>query len=278
MEPWYLSLLSSLLSGLVGASVVYYFGIRQLITQRRLGYLEQQLTEFYAPLAGMRTQIRAKSELRQKVSAASEAAWQKIVKSYGERPMLDHEERFAPFKKIIEYDNEQLKAELLPKYREMLTLFTDRYHLATSDTRAFYKDFVEFVEIWDRWLAESLPPEVVEELGHAEATLAPFYEHLESRMHQLQAEIAQGRVHTRAGKDPSMANTSEGVRRLSFFAGGIGALIWFTFALFSSDFFSRIKPEEWLIVIGGIFVCFLVPLVFVRAAAWVVRGFTERRE
>lgn len=217
MEPWYLSLLSSLLSGLVGASVVYYFGIRQLITQRRLGYLERQLIEFYAPLAGIRTQIRAKSDLRVKISAAAEAAWQKIVKSYGDQPMPDHEERFAPFKKIIEYDNDQLKAELLPKYREMLTLFTDRYHLATLDTRAFYKDLVAFVEIWNRWLAESLPPEVASELGHAEATLTPFYEHLEARMHQLQAEIAQGRVRTRAGEDPSMANTSEGVRRLSFF-------------------------------------------------------------
>lgn len=278
MEPWYLSLLSSLLSGLVGASVVYYFGIRQLITQRRLGYLERQLIEFYAPLAGIRTQIRAKSDLRVKISAAAEAAWQKIVKSYGDQPMPDHEERFAPFKKIIEYDNDQLKAELLPKYREMLTLFTDRYHLATLDTRAFYKDLVAFVEIWNRWLAESLPPEVASELGHAEATLTPFYEHLEARMHQLQAEIAQGRVRTRAGEDPSMANTSEGVRRLSFFAGGIGALIWFTWALFSSDCFSRLKPEEWLIVVGGIVVCFLVPLAFVRAAAWVVRGFTERKE
>ena len=75
--------------------------------------------------------------------------------------MYDHEERFAPFKRIIEYDNEQLRAELLPKYREMLTLFTERYHLAATDTRAFYQSFLEFVEIWNRWLAESLPAEVL---------------------------------------------------------------------------------------------------------------------
>jgi hypothetical protein len=31
----------------------------------------------------------------------------------------------------------------------MLTLFTDRYHLADADTRAFYPQFLEFVEIWN---------------------------------------------------------------------------------------------------------------------------------
>jgi len=37
---------------------VYYFGIRPLVAQRRLGFVERQLTEFYAPLAGLRKQIR----------------------------------------------------------------------------------------------------------------------------------------------------------------------------------------------------------------------------
>lgn len=189
-EAW--SLLQSVVSGLVGAGVVYYFGIRQLVVQRRLAFVERQLVEFYAPLAGIRKQIRAKSELRLKVSQAAESTWQEICASYEGRLMHDHEERFAPFKKITEYNNEQLKAELLPKYREMLALFTERYHLAASDTRAFYQPFLEFVEIWNRWLAESLPAEVLEKLGHREENVHPFYDHLESKMQHLQDEIARG--------------------------------------------------------------------------------------
>ena len=190
-EPWYLHILGSLLSGLIAASLVYYFGIRQLVIQRRLAFLERQLVEFYAPLAGIRKQILAKSELRLKVSNAAKAAWEDICQSYGDRPMEDHESRFAPFKRITDYDNEQLRAELVPKYQEILDLFTDRYHLAAEDTRAFYQEFLEFVEIWNRWLAQSLPAEVLDKLGHTEERVLPFYEHLESKMRELQEEIAR---------------------------------------------------------------------------------------
>lgn len=188
-EPWYADLLNSLISGLVGAGVVYYFGIRQIVAQRRSGFRERQLADFYAPLAGIRKQIRAKSELRLKISNAASTAWQDICRSYGKTPMLDHEERFAPFKKIIQYDNKQLETELIPMYREMLRIFTERYHLADADTRTYYSEFLEFVEIWNRSLAESLPGEVVELLGHDEEKVKPFYNHLEERVTELQLEI-----------------------------------------------------------------------------------------
>jgi len=191
-DVWYAPILNTVLGALVGAVVVYYFGIRHLQIQRRLAFRERQLAEFYAPLGGLRKQIRAKSELRLKISNAADAAWQDICKSYAGNPMLDHEERFAPFKRITEYDNEQLQVELMPKYREMLALFTERYHLAAPETRAFYQEFLEFVEVWNRWLSNSLPREVLGKLEHTEEKVKPFYEHLESKMQQLQDEIARG--------------------------------------------------------------------------------------
>lgn len=191
-EHWYLPILSSVLSGLVGAAVVYYFGIRQLMAQRRINFLERQLSEFYAPLAGMRQQIQAKGELRLKVSAAANAAWLEICQSYGDSIMHDREERFAPFNKIILYENKQLESELVPVYRQMLALFTERYHLAGPDTRSFYQEFFAFVEIWNRWLADSLPGEVVQKLDHDAEKVKPFYEHLEIKMQLLQDEIAHG--------------------------------------------------------------------------------------
>jgi hypothetical protein len=175
VEEPYLSILSSLLSGLIGAAVVYYFGIRQDARQRRLAFLERQLTEFYAPLAGLRKQIRAKSELREKVfsAAAIDAAAGK-------------------FPATIEYYNKQFLEELVPKYREMLALFTERYHLADAETRTFYPLFLEYVEIWNLWLAESIAAEAVKSLDHREEKVKPFYEHLERKMQQLQDEIARG--------------------------------------------------------------------------------------
>jgi hypothetical protein len=71
--------------------------------------------------------------------------------------MNNHDELFAPYRKIFEYDNRQLTVELIPLYRKMLDVFTEHYWLADSDTRAYYQEFLEFVEVWERFLAESLP-------------------------------------------------------------------------------------------------------------------------
>jgi hypothetical protein len=192
-ETALIGLLGSVLSGAIGAVVVYFFGIRRLAVERRIGFRERQLSEFYAPLAGIRKQILSKSTFRLKVSNAANAAWHDICRSYGSQIMLDHEERYAPFKKIIEYENAQLENELIPLYREMLKLFTDRYHLAQPETRDFYAQFLEFVEIWNRSLAGALPGEVLEKLGHDESRVTPFYEHLETQVGELQDEIAGAR-------------------------------------------------------------------------------------
>jgi len=183
------NILGGLLSASIGAGFVYYFAVRQIAKQRSSDFRKQQLAEFYAPLAGMRQQVRAKSELRLKVSQAANTAWHELCERYRGGVMHDHEERYAPYKRIIEYENKQLETELLPLYREMLRLFTERYHLADAETRAFYHSFVEFVEIGNRWMAESLPAAVLEKLDHGEQHVLPFYEHLEAKMATLQAEI-----------------------------------------------------------------------------------------
>lgn len=103
--------------------------------------------------------------------------------------MSNHEELYAPYGKIIEYDNNQLREELIPLYRKMLDIFTEKYWLADEDTRAYYQEFLEFVEIWERFLAEALPGEVIRKLGHTEENVLPFYEHVERKLSVLQDEI-----------------------------------------------------------------------------------------
>lgn len=97
------------------------------------------------------------------------------------------------FVKSVDYHSQQLRDDLLPKYREMLALFTERYHLADADTRAFYSTFLEFVEVWNMWLAGALPSQVPKLIGHNEANLKPFYDHLEAKMQELQDAILRGK-------------------------------------------------------------------------------------
>lgn len=179
------------LSALVGGLVVYVFGIRKFSLETRNAFIQKQLSEFYSPIAAYQKRIRARSEVRVKVSEAANEAWKELCVPYSDakQPMLNHEELFAPYGKIIDYDNNQLREELMPLYRKMLEIFTENYWLADTDTRAYYQDFLEFVEIWERYLAEALPGKVIKKLGHTEDNVKPFYEHIESKLTALQKEI-----------------------------------------------------------------------------------------
>lgn len=185
------TLLLQFFSALIGGLIVYVFGIRKLSIELRNAFIQKQMSEFYSPIAGYRKRIRARSEVRGKVSTAANEAWKELCAPYSEanQPMLNHEELYAPFGKIIEYDNKQLREELMPLYRNILDLFTEKYWLADEDTRAYYQDFLEFVEIWERCLAEALPGEVILKLEHTEKNVLPFYEHVDRRLSALQEEI-----------------------------------------------------------------------------------------
>lgn len=167
--------------------------------QLRNSFVERQLSEFYSPIAGYRKRIRTKSELRAKISSAAQEVWQETCARYSdpEKMARRSDELFAPYKRIIEYDNQQFREELLPLYRKMLDVFTEKYWLADQDTRAHYERFLEFVEIWDRFLADALPGEVVTKLGHAEEKLHVFYDHLERKLSALQAEVKDRRFLSR---------------------------------------------------------------------------------
>ena len=185
------TLLLQFLSALVGGLVVYVFGIRKLSIELRNAFIQKQMSEFYSPIAGCRKRIRAKCEVREKVSSAANEAWKELCAPYTEakQPMHNHAEQYEPYGKIIEYDNNQLREELLPLYRKILDLFTEKYWLADEDTRAYYQGFLEFVEIWERYLSRALPGDVIQKLGHSEENVLPFYEHVERKLSALQEEV-----------------------------------------------------------------------------------------
>ena len=185
------TLLLQFFSALVGGLIVYVFGIRKLSIEVRNNFIQRQMSELYSPIAGYSKRIGAKCEVRGKVSNAANEAWKELCAPYSDakQPMLNHEERYAPFGKIIDYDNKQLRDELMPLYRKILDLFTEKYWLADEETRAYYQDFLEFVEIWERYLAEAMPIEVLRKLEHSEEKVLLFYEHVEQKLSALQNDI-----------------------------------------------------------------------------------------
>jgi len=160
---------------------------------REYNFAVRQLEEFYAPMIGCLRKIRANSDLRVEINKASDIAWRQICEEHP-RPFLDHEKYFGPFQKSIEYNNKQLRDEIIPLYDRMLTVFTEKYWLANASTRQWYPELVTFVELWHRWLDSSIPAEVIQEMSHTEERLKPFYLDLESQLSGLHERLSEQHV------------------------------------------------------------------------------------
>ncbi len=61
--------------------------------------------------------------------------------------------------------------------------------LAEPSTLEHFGALVEFVEIWDRWLDETIPAEVAGALEHGEDKLYPLYDDLSRQFRRLQKEL-----------------------------------------------------------------------------------------
>ena len=57
--------------------------------------------------------------------------------------------------------------------------------LAESSTRLHYDTLVEFVEIWNRQLKNSLESEVISVIDHSEKNLVPLYDDLRKNFERL---------------------------------------------------------------------------------------------
>jgi len=182
--------LISAASGLIGVAIGGWIASHNQKQERRQRFIRDQLTEFYAPLLGMRKRLRAGGEIRLKVRTAAGAEWQRLVeeaRAHSLDRLRELEEQRSPaFEKIIEDDNRKLEAEYIPLYRQMLDLATSKMHFAESSTRQHFGALVEFVELWERCLRGALPGEVVARIGPDEENLSAFYADLEANFTQLQ--------------------------------------------------------------------------------------------
>ena len=186
------------LGSLFGVLLSAWLAGRHEREKRRTEFIKQQLTEFYGPLVSMRAEISARGELRAKIGAAANAAWQEGVayaREISVQESADFSKRYLPeFSAVTDDENRILREVLMPLYRAMLSLFRDRMWLAEPETRTYFKDFLAFVDIWERWLREAIPGAVIGRVGHTEDDLQSFYHHLVNMHDRLQFDPRNGQV------------------------------------------------------------------------------------
>ena len=162
-------------------------------------------------MLGMRSLILSKSEARQKIRAIAGSAW---TEKFDPEMHPDTKQEISgrsssSFDKLLDYDNTQLREEIVPLYRKMLEHFSSHMSLAERSTQKHYDALCEFVEIWNRSLEKSLPPEVASRIQHDEKKLYPFYNDLQDNFDRLAEELKQlPRVHGPTGRDRVLATWS----------------------------------------------------------------------
>lgn len=192
MPPQFASLWASVkpfvahgLTAVITAGVTYFFTARHFRRQKRHEFLQRRLDELYGPLYGHIKQVGANAKARLEASRASDKAWREICARH-QKPFLDHDKYFEPFKRQIEYENERFKKDDLPAYDAMLSLLKTKNHLAYPSTLQWFDQFTQYVDHWHRPLAG----EVLMQLNISEEPLLDFYAEVEKRCNQLNRELS----------------------------------------------------------------------------------------
>lgn len=177
--------------GLLGVFVGSWLTGRNQKKERADARRKDQLSGFYAPMRAMRAEIKAKSELRVRVQAVAEELWVKKFEGVDdpeEKKKID-EQAWGKYERTLDYSNKQLETVIIPLYRKMLEHFAANMALAEESTLEHYSPFVEFVEIWNRWLEKSLPGEVAAKLDQSEKKLYALYDDIEANFKRLRKEL-----------------------------------------------------------------------------------------
>jgi len=194
---WGISIAVPAIAGLCGVSVGALLTARREKIGRRHEFLSKQLTDFYSPLLALRLEVETIGKVRVKVSSGADKVWRKMCERYEGNPQALQQltqEKGEKFTKIIDYDNQYLESETIPAYHRMIDIFRENLRLAEKSTVRHFPALLEFVNIWDRFLAGSMPGEVVKELAHSEQLLKPFYDDLQKQHERLRNKLAKGKT------------------------------------------------------------------------------------
>lgn len=218
---WGFSVIVPAVSGFVGVVVGAWLTASREKANRRYAFRERQLHDFYSPLLGLRREVQARKKLRAKVHELANSEWEKLANEAYRSHDPDAtanlmRQRWPDYEKAGKYDERRLSEELLPTYRKMLSIFRDNLWLAEPETRPYFTTLLEFADVLERFLADSLPSEVLvrldqqhtggiivaggllipkeilSKMDYSESSLQPFYDHLESKHDELRARLSRG--------------------------------------------------------------------------------------
>src|SRR6266851_7876859 len=175
-----LSIVAALgVGGWIGSVINNWLTIRRETAARAVQFRKQQLEQFYGPLLAMHKEIRARSELRVRLQEAIDIQHMKDMLLAGPGETEQASDSHVPaILANIRDESETFRNILMPRYREMIDVFRDKMWLAEPETREYFKGLIEFVDVWDKILADKLPPSIAPAIGHTEQNLHPFYQHL----------------------------------------------------------------------------------------------------
>lgn len=191
----FLNPLISATSGLAGVFLGGWLANRREKQKKaRTDFITRQLSEFYGPLVAMRTEIRARGELRLKIEHAMdrhhvENLLNARLSSAGAMDNVT-DATIPPMLTVMRDEFKIFTDVSMPLYRRMLETFREKMWLAEPETRQYLAGLIEFVDVWERHIRGTMPGEVVAEINHTEQNLHPFYEHLTQTHDRLRTLIA----------------------------------------------------------------------------------------
>ena len=97
------------------------------------------------------------------------------------------------FERAIAYNTAQFTQGILPAFRKMLSLFQDKLPLVEESTQAHCSALVEFVEVWNRVMADAISRTLPEKIGHGAEALQELYDDAEGHRARLVAGIRRGK-------------------------------------------------------------------------------------
>jgi hypothetical protein len=188
---WLQAIFTFLGGGLVGTIGAQWATSRREAASRRIAFKKQQLEQFYGPLLAMHKEIRARSELRLKLQRALDNSHMEDMLRAGPGGVEAASDVHIPaIIANVQDENQTFRDVLMPRYREMISTFREKMWLAEPETRGYFGQLVEFVDVWDKILADKLPRSVAITIKHTEENLKPFYQHLAEMHDRFRTEIS----------------------------------------------------------------------------------------
>lgn len=184
------------------AALVYFLGIRQLKTKRRIDFAKEQLTEFYGPMVAARAQVEGFTRFDRILRAAAGHADSLHQDRYRGRGitseyLAEMDEYSKELERFYGGLNDRFRTTGIDALIRMRDLFAQKIVFADPDTQPWFEYFHAFVEMWsshrDNLTNQFMSRTVAGTVGAMfdEGLLQPFYAHLRERAAYYHAEIAR---------------------------------------------------------------------------------------